>query len=153
MLTVHNKNSFDFEGRYNGRDYLFPAGKVTAVPDDAARHIFGVGLESKHEVMVRHGWVRTSDGHQRGLDILNRFSFNVADQLQPGEIIEAAAEIVEPEPVVTKEEPEQGSAPLQTGSGGDSDVSDGSDEEPPQPTKPDKSKGGSILETLGSLGE
>ena len=140
MFLVKNSNAFDFDGRYGGVDYHFHAGKSTAIPDDAARHIFGVGDTNKTDVLVRNGWVTTSSQHQLGLDILNKFSFNVADELSPGEIV------TEPRLSVVKGK-EQGSAPLQTGSGGEAEGSDGLDEQPPQPTK----RGGSILDTLQSV--
>ena len=57
MLTVTNGNDFNFAGRFNGVDFAFPAGKTTALPEDAAKHIFGVGLADKTDVLVRHGWM------------------------------------------------------------------------------------------------
>ena len=140
MFLVKNSNSFDFEGRYASIDYRFPAGKSTAIPDDAARHIFGVGDANKTDVLVRNGWVTTSSQHQLGLDILNKFSFNVADELIAGEIIDAPR-------LSASKGKEQGSAPLQKGSGGEAKGSDGLDEQPPQPTI----FGGSILDTLESV--
>ena len=147
MLTVKNKNHFDFTGRYNGHDYVFPAGSVVAVPEDAAAHIFGVGYPDKTDVLVRHGWMQTSIGRDNAMSILNRFSFNVADTLSPGEVVEL-------------EEPEQGSAPLQTGSGGEEEATDVAEEYPPQPTSKggevvepeEEEKGSSILDTLNNLG-
>lgn len=138
MLTVTNKNNFDFDGRYNGVDYRFPQGKTVAVPDDAAKHIFGVGLGDKTDVLVRHGWMSNGAARDTAMAKLNNFSFNVAEQLNPGEIIET--EVAEPD----VEEQEQGSAPLQTGSGGEEQLPDGGDDEPPQPT----SRKGSILDEI-----
>ena len=148
MLTVTNKNGFDFIGRYNGIDYHFPQNKTTAIPEDAAKHIFGVGLADKQDVLVRHGWMQHSGQLAQAMGILNNFSFNVADQLEPGEIIETAlpAELEIPSFLPQTEEQEQGSAPLQTGSGGEAKVPDGAEAKLPQPT----SRRGSILDTLNS---
>lgn len=140
MLTVSNKNSFDFTGRYNGVDYHFPAGKTTALPEDAAKHIFGIGLPDKADVLVRYGWIQNGAQLGQAMGILNNFSFNVADQLNAGEIIETE---IASTPVI--EEQEQGSAPLQTGSGGEMPVPDGADIKPSRPTT-----GGSILDVLNS---
>jgi hypothetical protein len=145
MLTVSNRNNFDFQGRYNGVDYHFPQGKTVAVPDDAAKHIFGVGLADKVDVLVRHGWMSNAAARDTAMAKLNNFSFNVAEQLNPGEIIET--EIAEPKVESVVEQQEQGSAPLQTGSGGDEQVPDGAEEEPPQPT----SSKGSILDEIKSF--
>jgi hypothetical protein len=157
MLTVTNKNAFDFVGRYNGIDYHFPQNKTTAIPEDAAKHIFGVGQGDKQDVLVRHGWMQNSGQLQQAMGILSNFSFNVADQLEAGEIIETALPELPPFDTMlankeeggilvgsATEETGQGSAPLQTGSGGEDEVPDGAEDEPPQPT----SSRGSILETL-----
>jgi hypothetical protein len=129
MLTVTNGNDFNFAGRFNSVDFSFPAGKTTALPEDAARHIFGVGLADKTDVLVRHGWMQSGAGFAAAMAILNKFSFNVADQVEPGEIIDA--EIIE-EPA--DEENEQGSAPLQTGSAVEAAAPDGAVAEAAQPT-------------------
>lgn len=138
MLTVTNSNDFDFIGRHNGQDYQFPSGKTTALPDEAACHIFGVGNANKEEVLVRHGWIKSADGIKNALKILNKFSFNVADQLTAGEIID---------PVVENgaEETEHGSAPMQTGSDGEAGMPDGIKDEP---SRPAKSGGNSILDQI-----
>lgn len=129
MLTVTNGNDFNFAGRFNGVDFQFPAGKTTALPEDAAKHIFGVGLGDKTDVLVRHGWMTNGAMFAAATAILNKFSFNVADQVEPGEIIDA--EIIE-EPA--DEENEQDSAPLQTGSAVEAVAPDGAVVEAAQPT-------------------
>ena len=138
MLTVKNGNSFDFDARYDGVDYSFPSGAVTALPEDAARHIFGVGLADKTEMLVRHGWMTHTDQVAKAMSILNKFSFNVADQLEAGEIIS---------PETADNGTEQGSAPLQTGSAVEGAESDGTVSEAAQPT----SDGGSILDSIKSF--
>jgi len=137
MLTVKNGNPFNFTGRYDGIDYSFPAGAITAVPEDAARHIFGVGMVDKTDVMVRQGWMHDSASRNSATEILNKFSFNVADNLEPGDVIPAgdAADIK-----VTG----QGSAPLQTGSGAEAVIPD---EVPAEASRPTSSRG-SILDAL-----
>lgn len=134
MLTVKNGNKFDFSGRFNGRDYRFPKGKTVAIPEDAARHIFGVGEQDKTDVLVRHGWMRHSSEYDKGMEILNKFSFDVADTFDAGDVLE---------------EKGQGSAPLQTGGDGEPEVSDGTEEEPSQSA----SEGGStILDSIPAFG-
>ena|ERR1017187_3930508 len=139
MLTVTNGNDFNFAGRFNGIDFSFPSGKTTALPEDAAKHIFGVGLPDKTDVLVRHGWMQTGAGLPAAMSILNKFSFNVADQVQAGEIIEVE--------LPADEEPEQGSAPLQTGSAVEAAAPDGAVVEAAQPTSDEPEGGGSILDS------
>lgn len=136
MLTVTNGNDFNFAGRFNGVDFAFPAGKTTALPEDAAKHIFGVGLADKTDVLVRHGWMTNGAMFAAGMAILNKFSFNVADQVEAGEIIDPIPE------EIADEEPEQGSAPLQTGSAAETAEPDGSVVEAAQPTSEKEDQGG-----------
>ena len=139
MLTVTNRNNFDFTGRFDGTDYNFPAKATVAVPDDAARHIFGVGVADKTDTLVRHGWMTHSGARDQALQILNGFAFGVANELTAGEIIEVEAEVVD------TPADEQGSAPLQNDAGGEADSSE-SAEAPVVTSKP--AWGGSILDRL-----
>lgn len=132
MLTVKNNNTFDFVGRYDGVDYLFPQGKTTALPDDAAKHIFGIGAAEKTDVLVRHGWMTHSGEMPQAMDKLNGFSFNVAHELNPGDVIESLPDN------------EQGSAPLQLASGGEGSADD--DQQPSGSIS--LNRGGSILDKL-----
>ena len=144
MLTITNRNNFEFTGRFNGTDYNFPVGATVAVPDDAARHIFGIGQADKTDVLVRHGWMTHSSLRDQAMGKLNGFSFGVANELIAGDVIEAEpAEIVE---AVNEDEPviEQGSAPLQM-EAGEEEVSSETTESPvATPTQ----RGGSILDRL-----
>ena len=138
MLTVTNGNDFNFAGRFNGVDFAFPAGKTTALPEDAAKHIFGVGLADKTDVLVRHGWMTNGAMFATAMGVLNKFSFNVADQVEAGEIIDPIPEEID------DEEPEQGSAPLQTGSAVEAAAPDGAVVEAAQPTSEEEEQGGAL---------
>ena len=129
MLLVKNGNESDFAGRFNGVDYHFPRGKATAVPDDAAKHIFGVGVADKTDVLVRHGWMRHSGEKDKAMEVLNKFSFNVANELNAGDVLESL-------------DNGQGSAPLQTVTDGEGVSSDA--HKPSEATQ----GGGSILDKL-----
>ena len=147
MLTVRNGNNFDLVGRYDGQDYHFPVGKITAIPDDAARHIFGVGLADKQDVLVRHGWMQHSGQHGDAMKKLNGFSFNVTDELRAGDIIEDTAIEFKPVEIVEPTEKEQGSAPLQMAAEGEADSLEA--EQPSVSTYvPMGNGGGSILDRL-----
>ena len=126
MLTVTNRNSFDLNDRFDGTDFCFPAGKTTAITEDAARHIFGLGEADKKDALVRLGWLATTGDMSSATDKLNNFSFDVVSDISPGDVIEASSE----EPMSLVEE--QGTAPLQedatpeTPVEGVADASDGS---------------------------
>lgn len=135
MLTVKNGNGFDFVGRYDGQDYYFPKGKMTAVPDDAAKHIFGVGVGDKTDVLVRHGWMTHSAEFDAGMQKLNGFSFNVANELNAGDIVDVP-------------DNGQGSAPLQLVSGGEGVSSDAQQPSDSISSSVAMTGGGSILDKL-----
>ena len=75
MLKVTNNNFFDLKDRYDGRDYVFPANKTVRCPEEAAKHIFGLGAVDKMPYLARQGWVRTANDLQEGMAILNQFAF------------------------------------------------------------------------------
>lgn len=98
MLQVTNKNTFDLSDRYNGQDFVFPAGATVALEESAARHIFGFGEADKVPFLARQGWSRTSGDIEAGMQKLNGFSFSSMDTPMPGEIIpeEESAPVEEP---------------------------------------------------------
>lgn len=75
MYKITNKNEFTFTGRFDGKDYRFPAGKTVSCPDDAAAHIFGVGQQDKTAVLSRNGWATFSGSLAEGMAVLNKFQF------------------------------------------------------------------------------
>ena len=82
MFKITNTNDFDFEGRYDGVDFLFPKDKPVFCEDEAAHHIFGIGLKDKTPILSRHGWapLRADASYQTGMKILNAFKFEHIEQ-------------------------------------------------------------------------
>ena len=80
MLRVTNKNDFDLIDRYDGQDYAFPANKTVRCPEAVAMHVFGLGDPDKKPYLTRQGWLRTSDGVDAAMAILNKFSFEVIEE-------------------------------------------------------------------------
>ena len=75
MLRVTNNNDFDLKDRYDGQDYIFPAGSTVMCEDSAARHIFGVGDPDKLTYLKRQGWMKISTDEAKAKEILNNFKF------------------------------------------------------------------------------
>ena len=96
-MYVTNNNDFDYQDRYNGNDYTFPAGQSVGIEMDVARHIFGVGDPDKSSYLVRSGWAKTSDSVHAGYDILNRFIFSDVPNSPATGDTPAAAPSVPPE--------------------------------------------------------
>ena len=74
MIGVKNLGE-SFAGRFDGKDYKFPAGQVTTLSEDAAAHIFGFGVEDKSRVLARNGWATTSARMDVALKRLEQFQF------------------------------------------------------------------------------
>ena len=136
MLTVKNNNDFNFAGRYNGIDYHFPRGKVIAIPDEAAKHIFGIGSADKNDILVRNGWLLQSNQIEAAMEKLNGFAFNVANEISPGDEVTDTPEI------------EQGSAPLQLETSEEVVADDTTELPGSNYTSMTSSGGGSILDKL-----
>jgi hypothetical protein len=80
MLKITNKNDFDLIDRYDGKDYIFPAGETVLCPDSVARHVFGVGDDDKKPYLTRQGWLRLSDKFDEGMKKLNNFVFDLLEE-------------------------------------------------------------------------
>lgn len=104
MLKVTNNATTDFKDRFNGTDYVFPAGKAVMLGEDAARHIFGFGEADKTATLIRQGWLLRENDRAQAMDRLGQFAFAPADLPGEGMVVDA------PPPLLP--ESEQGSAPL-----------------------------------------
>lgn len=81
MFKITNGNPNPFTGRFDGQDYAFPHGQPVYCPDDAAKHIFGLGQADKSNVLSRNGWATVTGGLAVGLAILNNFKFVAVEQV------------------------------------------------------------------------
>lgn len=135
------KNSGErFTARYDGQVYVFEKGDKVPISVDAARHLFGLGLEDKSEVFARHGWMERSTDYEKCMTRLNQFSFEVgvvkivSDATPELETKEQESGHIPPLEDEGTDETEQGSAPLQPDAGGGVKASDGAEKEPPAST-------------------
>ena len=85
MIFVTNKNDFVHTDKFDGTEYTFAPNAKLAIPVDAARHMFGFGLEDKTETLVRLGWAMKFDPEKKnfvedeeGVKKLARFLFTKA---------------------------------------------------------------------------
>jgi hypothetical protein len=81
MFKITNGNDNPFVGRFDGQDYAFPCGQPVYCPDDAAKHIFGLGQSDKSNVLSRNGWATVTGGLAVGMTILNNFKFVAVEQV------------------------------------------------------------------------
>lgn len=81
MIGVKNNTKETLTARYDGESFEFPAGGPAVVlSPDAARHIFGFGLEDKKAVLQRLGWMRNLDAYDDAMKRLAGFQFLAVEQ-------------------------------------------------------------------------
>lgn len=144
-LSVCNNGNTPFASKYNGVEYVFEPKQKITIDSDAAQHIFGVGLADKTEILTRHGWMSHSSQMSSAMSRLDEFSFSIPNDNPDDEPVVELASLA---PVV-EDENEQGSAPLQFGTGTEVELPDGDSVEVPAPiSEPEQAQGGSILDSL-----
>lgn len=74
MAYVTNNSEEEFIDGYHGVRYEFLPGKTVEIPDAAAEHIFGYGLENKESHLARLGWIKTRNELKEGLKKLALFA-------------------------------------------------------------------------------
>jgi hypothetical protein len=82
-VRVTNTHPETVKSRFAGEDYLFKPNKPEDVHVDAARHIFGFGLEDKTGVMARLGLAQSSDQIEEGTKFLAGIRFEPVVIVQP----------------------------------------------------------------------
>lgn len=142
-LSVRNNGTASFAAKYDGREYVFAPNQPTTIDADAARHIFGVGLADKTEVLTRHGWLSNSSDLPNAMARLDSFSFSIPNDNPDDEPVVELASLLTPVPVV-EDNNEQGSAPLQLGGSEEAGQLNGE----PDELLPPISTGGGILDGL-----
>lgn len=75
MIGVKNTGTEPVTGRYDGQDYEFKPGVTVALPDEAATHIFGYGLDDKSRALIRLGWLVNSTQYGTALARLDAIQF------------------------------------------------------------------------------
>ncbi|MDE2105916.1 MAG: hypothetical protein KGL39_52325 [Patescibacteria group bacterium] len=60
---------------WDGEETVLEPGTSLPIAEHIARDEFGFGLDDKHSVLVRRGWVKTSADHADALKKLGAFSF------------------------------------------------------------------------------
>lgn len=75
MIGVKNEDTEKLVARYDGEDHTFEVGVVTAVSEQAARHIFGYGEKDKTRALLRLGWLPNGANMPGAIERLTHFKF------------------------------------------------------------------------------
>jgi hypothetical protein len=75
-VRVKNNSGINVKGRFDGKDYLFQAGNVTDIHQDAAKHIFGFGEDDKIRAFHRLGWLSQGETVEMAEERLKDFEFS-----------------------------------------------------------------------------
>ena len=97
-VRVKNGSNRTINGRYDGEDYVFPAGKSTDVPIAAAAHILGFGKDEEYKanVFARLGWAVNSEQIGEAKSLLSKITFDDVPSIPgDGEDIEETPTMLE----------------------------------------------------------
>lgn len=75
MIGVKNDDNKRLVARYDGEDITFEPGVVTAVSEQAARHIFGYCEKDKTRALLRLGWLPNGANMEAAIERLTHFKF------------------------------------------------------------------------------
>lgn len=76
-LYVTNNCGVFIKFDYAFQMYEFPLGQTVEVPEEAARHIFGYGLQDKEPCLVRLGLIKTQLDIPEGLKTLSKVEISL----------------------------------------------------------------------------
>lgn len=82
MIGVKNTSGEKLVASYDGQEYVFESDEkaVTAIPEDAAHHIFGYGEKDKKRALLRLGWIPNGQNISAALEKLGQFQFLKAEE-------------------------------------------------------------------------
>lgn len=154
QLIIVTNNGPEFRTKYDGTEYVFKTGESVPLSLEAARHIFGFGVDNKAEVLARHGWMSLSTEYAEALKHLDRFKFELGTLAivpnTPALEVQEQVSSQEPEGESAEETTEQGSAPLQPDAGGGEKATDGAGNEPPASTQQQEAPTGLMTDELSA---
>ena len=66
VKVTNRNNTGEFRDKYGGIEYRFPAGDTVTIPEEAAAHIWGYGLDDKERFkkMMRMGIANLKGGQR-----------------------------------------------------------------------------------------
>jgi len=78
METVYvtNNSGKTLVADYAFKNYEFPVGETVQLAVDAARHIFGFGVNNKEPHLIRLGFMRVNTEREQALEKLEKFEIS-----------------------------------------------------------------------------
>ena len=73
LIFVTNKSGQKLTAEFNYEEYNFPEEKTVALSPQAAKHIFGYGVDNKEPYLARLGFIRLHSELEQGLERLAQF--------------------------------------------------------------------------------
>ena len=64
VWVTNRNNTVTFRDKFGGQEYKFPPGESVTIPEEAAQHIWGYGLDEKgrFQKMMRMGLANKKEG-------------------------------------------------------------------------------------------
>ena len=89
-VYVTNNGDDTLTDSWCGVPYVFVKGVTVQIPQGAAQHIFGHGMENKETYLARLGWIKLHSDVPQGLEKLAQFSISATppqkDSYQPSAV-------------------------------------------------------------------
>ena len=90
MIFVTNRG-VPFTGRFENVEYHFHTNQEIELSEDAAKHIFGYGVDNKEPYFVRLGWMKMNTDLDRAKERMQEIMFSN----EPAKKVHLSAPVVE----------------------------------------------------------
>ena len=94
LIYVTNHSDKDLAMSYAFENYEFPVDKTVALSLDAAKHIFGYGVDNKEPYLSRLGWIRLHSELEQALEKLSKFEISTEPPVEKNRSLPSAVGVV-----------------------------------------------------------
>jgi hypothetical protein len=94
LVYVTNRSDKQLVMDFEFESYEFPINKTVALSPDAAKHIFGYGVDDKEPYLARLGWIRLHNEINQGLEKLSKFEISAEAPVEKNRSLPSAVGVV-----------------------------------------------------------
>jgi hypothetical protein len=94
LIYVTNRSEHDLVTSYAYERYEFPTNKTVALSPEAAKHIFGYGIDNKEPYLARLGFIRLHSELEQALERLSKFDISTEAPVEKNRSLPSAVGVV-----------------------------------------------------------
>jgi hypothetical protein len=94
LIYVTNRSEHDLVTSYAYERYEFPTNKTVALSAEAAKHIFGYGIDNKEPYLARLGFIRLHSELEQALERLSKFDISTEAPVEKNRSLPSAVGVV-----------------------------------------------------------